>query len=257
MLELVTLVNQDRPGTTKQAVYAALRGLKKTEAIVTYKGVASLNLTWIYGRINFFALARQNYAKGEASEGSFIDLADREKIQYFFKSAVKADIFWTHALYLLLERSQPGEPVYLYNPHEWFLLARYDNESKFFRTINRQGHRVLLTAGADTYLDQYVRQYFDNDLSQYHMRDQPLFKDSNYYLNVLGDFLIEVWLDKKMIAKVEQCYQETKSWDAAAKQRLNAIVNIEGRMKLVISRNHAKAERIKKMLRRNFILKSR
>jgi len=255
MLDLVKMIQSDRPNTTKQAVYAAIRVLKKTEQILTYKGMASLNLTWLNSMVNYFDLARHNYVKGKASQGSFIDLEDKEKIKYYFKNPIKADVFWTHALFLLVERNSQNEPVFLYNPHEWFLLARNENEQNVFKTIIRKGHRLLLTAGNNQFLDKYIRKYFDNNLSQYHIKEKPLFLENNYYLNIVGDFIIEVWLDKKMADKIDKFYQETKAWDEGIYERLKNIVDIESRMKIVISKNHRKAEKIKNSLKKYFVLK--
>jgi hypothetical protein len=256
MLDLVGKIQQDRPKTTKQAVYAALRVLKKNEQIVTYKGTAALNLTWLNAMADYFDLAKHNYSEGNFEQGNFIDLADKEKIKYHFQSAVKADIFWTHALFLLVEKAKSGEPVFIYNPHEWFLLARNENESQVFKTINQKNHAVLLTSGKATFLDRHVRKYFDNDLSQYNLKEKPLFEKNNYYLNIIGDFLIEVWLDEKIADKVEEIYQQTISWDDAVVEKLKNILALEKKMKIVISRNKKKADKIKRSLKNDFVIKA-
>jgi hypothetical protein len=257
MLDLVKMIKIDRPKTTKQAVYAALRILKKSEQILTYKGMASLNLTWLNSMVNYFILAKHNYIKGERDQNGFIDLEDKEKIKYYFNNSIKADIFWTHALYLLVERNKQGEPVFLYNPHEWFLLVRNENEQNVFKTINRKGHQILLTTGDNLFLDKYVRKYFDNNLSQYNTREKPLFIENNYYINIIGDFLIEVWLDKKMSDKIDYFYKNTGAWNEEAHKKLNTIINTESRMKIIISRNNKKAEKIKSSLKRHFLLKQK
>jgi hypothetical protein len=255
MLDLVKMIKEDRPNTTKQAVYAAIRGLKKNEQLLTYKGVASLNLTWLNSMVSYFDFAKHNYIEGEAGQGGFIDLEDREKIKYYFNNPIRADIFWTHALYLLAERSRPNEPVFIYNPHEWFMLARNENEQNIFKTINRGGRKILLTAGGNSFLDKYARKFFDNDLSQYYAKEKPMFNENNYYLNIVGDFLIEVWLDKKVADKIDKFYQEVLAWNEEAAEKLQKILSAEGRMKLAISRNHGKAEKIKNSLKKEFMLK--
>lgn len=255
MLDLVEKIKKDRPNTTKQAVYAAIRILKKSEQLLTYKGTASLNLTWLNSMVNYFLLAKHNYIKGGIDQNNFLDLEDREKIKYYFQSPIKADIFWTHVLYLLAERSMQNEPVFLYNPHEWFLLIRNENERNLFKTINRKNKQLFLTVGNRTFLDRYVKKYFDNNLSQYYAQEKPLFKENNYYLNIIGDFLIEVYLDKKIADKIEKFYQNTSSWTEDSYKELQKITNTEGQMKIVISKNHKKAEKIKTSLKKYFILK--
>jgi hypothetical protein len=254
MLDLVKRLQEDRSGTTKQAVYAALRVLKQNEQIITYKGLASLNITWLNQMINYFDFAKHSYVKGE-NNGSFIDLEDREKIKYYFQNSIKADIFWTHAYYLLMEQMKDDEPIFLYNPHEWFLLARNENEREVIKTTIEKGHPFLLTAGGNTFLDKYVRRYYDNELDQYYCMEEPPFEENNYYLNVIGDFLIEVWLDKDVAMKVEKFYQTIKTWNINIPLDLRKILNTKGRMRIVISRNHKKAEKIKKSFKKYFVLK--
>ncbi|MFZ4648794.1 MAG: hypothetical protein ACOYMB_04175 [Patescibacteria group bacterium] len=255
MLDLVKKLQEDRPKTTKQAVYAALRVLKQGEEIITYKGIASLNLSWLNSMASYFAFARHNYIKGEVAQENFIDLEDKEKIKYYFQNAIKGDIFWTHALYLIIERSETSEPFYLYNPHEWFLLARQENELQVFKTVIRKGHKVLLTTGNSTFLDRHVKNFFDNEKSQYHSLEKPLFDENNYYLNIIGDYLIEVWIDKKVADKMDNFYKENKEWKENIPEELKKIIDTESKMKIVISRNHDKTEKIKKSLKKYFVLK--
>ena len=68
-------------------------------------------------------------------------------------------------------------------------------------------------------------------------------------------FLIEVWLDKKMADQLDVFYKETDKWDEAANIKLQMIINTESKMRIVISRNHKKAERIINSLKRDFVIK--
>jgi hypothetical protein len=254
LVDLVEKIRNLRPKTTKQAVYSAIRSLTKDEIVVTYKGVASLSLTWLNAMTDYFDNARINFIKGEYSKGNFIDLADKEKIKYYFNDPIKTDVFWSHALYLLVEKHDNGLPVYIYNPHEWFLLIKHEHEKKIFERIVQKGHRLLLTTGCDTYLDKYVRIDFNNDQLQYFAREKPLFMKNNYYINIIGDFLIEVWLDQKMSDEIDLFYQKTTAWDEKNKAELMKIIQTEGRVKLTISRNRKKAMKIRNSLKRSFII---
>lgn len=252
-LNLVKAIQQDRPNTTKQAVYAALRALKAQEIVLTNKGISSLNITWVNQMVDYLNFTKNNYIAND-NQGSFLDLEDKEKIKYYFNTAHKGDVFWTHAYYLLLEGLAENEPVFLYNPHEWFLLARTENEKSAIEATINKGHAFLLTASGDTFLDKQVRKYFDGDKSQYNILKVPLFKENNYYLNIFGDFLIEAWLDQKIADKIEKFYQTTDQWNEDSEIKIKEIVNASGRMKMVISRNHVKAEKLKKTLRKYFAI---
>lgn len=252
-LELVEKVQKDRPKTTKQAVYAALRSLKSQEQILVFKGTASLDITWINQMASLLETTKNNYLRNN-NRGSFLNLEDKERIKYYFNDVHKADIFWTHAYYLLLEKLRPEEPVFLYNPHEWFLIARNENEEAVIKTTIQKGNHFLLTSGGNTFLDKHVSKYFDGDKSQYNILPKSLFKENNYYLNIFGDFIIEAWLDKAISEKVEKLYTTTTQWSENVRTKAEKILNANGRMRIVISRNKKKTEKIKKYLRKGFAL---
>jgi hypothetical protein len=205
---------------------------------------------------DYFTTVKKNYLQ-KGSQGNFLELGEKERIKYYFNDVHKADIFWTHAYFLLLETLRANEPVFLYNPHEWFLLARTENEKSVIESTIRQNHPFLITSGSTTFLDKSVRKYFDGDMSQYHTLKNPLYKENNYYINIFGDFLIEAWLDKNIATAVDLIYQSTEVWSETVAEDFKKVLNANGRMRIVISRNHQKAERLKKTLRKGFAISIR
>jgi len=251
---LIAEIRELRPKTTKQGVYAALRQLRREEIVVLHNKKASFNVRWLKQMDQFIKSAEQNYIESDFGRDNFLNLKDGEKISYFFSNPIDTDNFWGHALVILGESSVPSsEPAYLYNPHEWFLIARRESERECFDIITKK-RRLLLTSGAKTPLDRAVAIEFDGDRGQYHMLDTPLFPKNNYYLNIVGDFIIEVWIDSSIAAQIESLYRETEKLGDDTAEKLIRIVAGRGRSKLAISRNAKKAERLKKMLRKNFYI---
>lgn len=251
--KLIEKIRKDRPDTTKQAVYAALRQMKQQEVVLTIKGEALLNITWVNQMVAYLDSVKGSYVQEGNKQGSF-DLEDGERIKYYFNDAHKADIFWTHAYFLLLESLEADEPVFLYNPHEWFLLARTENEKSVIETTIQHGRHCLITAGGRTFLDKLVRRYFDGEKSQYNALEKPLFKENNYYINIFGDFLIEAWINKGVAERIEALYSDMDKWNEDSVDAFKDILDMSGRMRIVISRNHKKAERLKKTLKRGFAI---
>ena len=252
-LDLVAKIKEIRPQTTKQAVYAALRALNVDQSIVIAKGVASLNLSWLNEMNNFLESAKHSHT-GNLGSGNFLELEDKERIKYYFQTSEKTDIFWTHAYYLMIEQLKEGEPAFLYNPHEWFMLGRSHNEKALLQATVQKNIPFLMTVAGNTPLDKFAASNFDGTKSQYNMLTKPMFKENNYYLNIFGDFLIEVWLDKEIANEVEKLYQTATSFDEDAKEKIQKILSRQGRMRLVISRNHKKATKLKKTLARDFAI---
>lgn len=250
---LVESIQKKRPHTTKQAIYSALRKMKEEEIILSSKKVTSLHAIWLEKIEAYVEQARQSYSSVK-NIGNFLNLEDGDKIRYSFQDSYKTDVFWTHAYYLLLEKLLPGEPVYLYNPHEWFLLTKPENEQALIRATTEKNHPFLIAVGGNNWLDKKIRSEFGGDMSQCHLLREPLFSGS-YYCNVFGDFLVEVWIDKVVSQKIEDFYQTTSTWNSSDKERLEEILSQKGSTKLVISRNKKKADRIKASLRKYFAIK--
>lgn len=251
---LIQAIQRIRPQTTKQGVYAALRSLRHEEIIVTHNKQTSFNIRWLKQMGRFFMLAEQYHLTEHFTDNNFLNLKEGEAISYTFATPAQNDMFWGHALILLSESSIPAsEPVYLYNPHEWFLIARKESERDAIDIITKK-RRFLLTSGGNSPLDHAITGEFDGNRSQYHMLSKALFSKENYYCNVIGDFIIEAWIDKKTAHQIEQIYETSLGLDQEVRRGLISAIESKGRTKFSISRNAKKAEKLKKILKKNFYI---
>lgn len=250
--DLLSSVRKKRSGTTKQGMYAALRKLVKAEIVVKHKTQVSLNVTWLTKLDSFTSLASHFYSSN-ARSGSFLDLADGDRISYEFKSANSTDAFWIHLL-LLLE-TYPEAAFFAYNPHCWFFLVRPESERTLRDVIVRNKSQYLVTVGGKRPLDRAIKREFDGKRSQYAMRESPLFKKNNYYVNVIGDYVIEVWIDAAHAEAIERLYRSAESFTPDVEDELRDIINAKGKTKLVVSRDKKKAEKLRRMLAKPFYVR--
>lgn len=250
---LLSVVRKKRPGTTKQGMYAALRKLIKAEIVVKHKAQVSLNVTWLTKLDSFASLASHFYSSN-ARSGSFLDLADGDRISYEFKSANATDAFWIHVLLLLIE-AYPEAVFLAYNPHCWFFLVRPESERTLRDVIIRKKSQYLVMVGGKRPLDRAIRKEFDGKRSQYAMRESPLFKKNNYYVNVIGDYVIEVWVDAAHAEAIERLYRSAESFVPEVEDELRDIINSKGKTKLVVSRDKKKAEKLRRMLAKPFYVR--
>lgn len=251
---LIEDIKKHRPKTTKQGVYASLRALRKNEAVVLHGGFVSLNTVWLDKMSDYFSVAMRAYTSSSVRADAVFNLQEGDSIQYYFKDPVVTDAFWSHIFYLLTAITSKTEPVFLYNPHEWFLLARTENEKSLMNNVTEQGKLYFMTVGNKYPLDRYVSKYFDGVRTQFFMADKKFFPKNNYYLNIIGDYLIEVWLDLAITKKIENFYKEAGEFSAEKQKELQLIISQRGRSKLKISRNDKKAARLKKVLGGAFYL---
>lgn len=255
---LVKKISLLRLRATKQAVYSAIRKLKKVEIVVVHGQIVSLNSLWINKMSDFFAEARHRYSLGTAETEGFLAIADGDKITYNFKDPATADAFWGHAFDILAGVMEKTEPIYIYNPHEWFLLAREESETTLFKRITDEKRQILITTPGQSALDKHVKKFFDGTYAQYYLAPHHQFKKPNYYVNIFGDFIIEAWIDEKTHEKIENFYKNHETFDEEAKKEIQNIIGSQGKNKISISRNKEKAEKLKKTLGKEFyIIKSK
>lgn len=256
-IELLEKIRKARPSTTKQGFYQALRKLKKDEVAIVYAKRVSLSHIWINKMADYFRKAESMYASTSSPSDDFLKLADGDKISYTFKNPDLTDQFWGHAFGILNNATSEHEALYMYDPHEWFFLARHASERLLFDEVLDRGKEIYMIVGGKTPLDKYVSKEFDNKKSFYYMTEEKLFPKSNYYVNIFGDFLIEVWLDQKTERAINEFYKTTSEWSSDAEIALKEIIRTRGKNKLTISRNKHKADKIKRIFKKYFVIKKK
>lgn len=246
--DLLGEIQKTRKTTTKQALYAALRKLKKQEIIIMNNMNISLSSVWVIRMAEFFQTAKYMYTKSVSADDGFLNLADGEKISYSFADAHTADVFWGHAFHLFTEIFPVDRPLYIYNPHQWFVIARAESEKTLIKSISQTGRKMYVLAGSRDSIDIQIASEFNQENIQYHATGDIVFEKRNYYVNTIGDFIIEAYLDEDVTVRVDQFYKNTKTLNETNREQLENLVKNSGKTKLVISRNHKKAAKIQKTI---------
>lgn len=250
---LLEKIQEKRPGTTKQAFYQTLRKLKKEEVVVVRGKRVSLSHIWISNMSEFFEAVRINYSGNTGAGEEFLLLGNGEKISYSFKNPHTTDIFWGHAFGILLSRVDKKTPICIYNPHEWFMVAREESEKKLFSQIKNEGKVLQILVGEREELDIKTGEWFLAQKLQYFATKEKIFDKRNYYINIFDDFIIEAWLDPKTTKELDDFYVKNKILNEVSKKELENIVSKKGTNKLTISRNKRKAQKVRNIFKKYFI----
>jgi hypothetical protein len=254
---LIEKLKKAHPKLTKQGVYTALRKLQKQEVITTHNGSVSLNALWLSRAEQFIVSAQRHYQKPKIVTGHFATLQEGERVQYTFSNPIAADVFWNHALTIVADVTPLNEPFVAYNPHCWFFIAHTESERQLARHFNKKQRQYLITVGSNTPLDQAIKKEFDGIQRQYYMRDEPLYPQKPYYyLNIVGDFVMEVWMDRTIAGTLEKFYKQMTAPTQEVQAQLRQMMSTRGKTKLVISRNEKKATARKKTLLKTFYVPS-
>lgn len=253
-VELIKRIQTKRPSTTKQGVYRALRKLKKDEEVIIHGKSVSLNLQWVRKMSEFYSLAQFYYASKLGSPDHFLNISGREKVVYYFKNLNVMDIFASHVLHMLDGVVPAREPIYVYNPHEWFAYARKEAEAMLVDAFTESKRAILITSTHRTPLDLALKQRFHADALQYYITEKAISQKDNYYFAIFGDYLIELFLDERTSADIDAFYKAVMIFDEKAEQTLAAIITKTGKNKVTISKNMRKIEIYKRHLAKNFYI---
>lgn len=249
---LIESLQRIRPGTTKQAVYAALRNLRLEEKITVHGKHVSLSRIWVAKMAKFFSNASRSYTAMAISDDGFLNLEPGDRIVYNFKNPITADVFWAHAFDLLAEITPKHTPIHIWNPHEWFFLAHHESERALFDRVIESGKQIFLMCGNKDPLDRYIAKEFDGERAQYYMTNEKIFPRSNYYVNVFGTYILEVFIDEKTANAIDIFYKTTPLWNLVAQEKLQKIFIEHTKTRITISNNERRAEKIKRQITKPF-----
>jgi hypothetical protein len=161
---------------------------------------------------------------------------------------------WGHAFMLLLERTHKEIPVMIYNPHSWFPIVRYVSEKTIFQSLFDNGYRAYFSFAGKGELDRDICKKFVEPIGHSFSTGVELGFKKGKYLNVVGDYIIEVELDESVAEDIDKYFTKYPTLQEADAKELQAIVARRGRNRLILSRNFKKAHRLRSRLAKDFFI---
>ncbi len=253
-LDLIEEIKDLRPGTSKQGVYDVLKLLDKEEVITVNKSIVSFNVNWLRKLIRFSLDAQGAYCQNTSFNDYFINLEEGAKIKYQFSNIASLCNYWTHAVATLMQTLPKGEYLYSYNPHIWFVYKNIEDDLSFLDNYYETDRLLLSLIGSNSKLNEVSKKIIQSNNTQCYLLDKPIFEKSNYHVNIFGDFVFEVWIDEKAMAKINALYKKERKLDLKMLKKIQAIANLKGKNKLVLSRNKKKADRLRKKIKKYFYI---
>lgn len=256
-VDLVEEIQKVRKGSTKQGVYKALRVLIEDKIVVKYRRNLMLNQIWLNKISKFLKQTDKNYLLKE-KQNEKIDtldwMKDGSKISYVFNSYDALDRFHSHTFSLIIKKTDPQAAIYVYNPHEWFVLKTNlkENEDYLFDWLKERDRQMYFTIGHGTVLDKNFRKNYSSEEFEIAIDEKTCYAE-NHYINVIGDYVIEMKNDIVFAKKLNAIYESSKSEDEAS-EKIKKLLRIKHGIKMVLSRDGNKAKKIKAKLGKNFLI---
>ncbi len=246
---LVDLVQSKRPGTTKQAVYAALRLLAQSEAIAKAGGKYYVSRVWIQRVYELFDVQKKRELIGEA----IFALKEGKSFSYRYPNLAICDTYWAH-LFKVLTDWVPSEcPIFAWHPHPIFSIWRRDIEVSIFAEFERENKHCYFISGGNTVLDQRWKKTWGNKRVALNTDIKRTFA-SNYFLNVVQDFVIEVFVDQRLANLIEGFFQKYQKLDEKNIAEFESYFDRPYPVRIKISRKKKKAALLRKRMARDFYI---
>lgn len=247
--ELLVLIQERRGKTTKQAMYTVLGNFLEHEVIAKIGSKYYVSKLWIDKISSLLQIDNQ-----QIEQESIFQLKDKESISYKFPSLLSCDTYWAHLFNILVEWVPRDIPIFVWNPHEWFIIGRNNEEKEIFKLLQKHRKKAFYSVAGNTSLDISFKKNCSNELLSININNELSFKQ-NYYLNIFGDYIIEVYLDKKLAENIEKFYQEYTKLTRENIAFFEKLIGEKYPVRMKISKNIDKAESLKKKLSKDFYLK--
>ncbi len=242
--ELIKRVSQKRGGVTKQGIYRVLRKLKRDGKIVIYKSSVSINALWMEKLRSITKVSSETSMFGDLSS-----LKKEEKVVIEARGLVETDALWSEAFINVENKIAPKYPLYLYNPHNWTILAQPEIDRIHADRLRHKQRPIFLSIGGRTLLDKETIQLASRE--KIHCSLSSLFK-SPHFIAVIGDYVISIKLSREGSALLDEVFRE----HALPKEAAREIKVVDGkiRAKIFIENDPAEAKGLKKKIARDFFI---
>lgn len=239
---------QEEITVTKQGFYRALRELLKDEVVTKHKQTVLLNTVWLNKLQNFVTDVDTNYL-AKASEQVF-SLSEGDSMTFKFKSVLDLDMLWMHYFYMLAKQSDT--PILFNSHHEFWSLFRSDMQSQMYAWIKANNKKTYYVIGSKTLMDIETTKPHKQYGLEIAYEDKPS-TNPNTGITVMGDYIFNTVLDNTTTKAIDELYRKYQKWEPAVEKELQEIIGRIRRSKVVIERNHKKAELLRKKLMKYFV----
>lgn len=240
--QLIVAVALLRGTVTKQGIYRCLRKLIKEKKIIEHKSVLQINIFWINQLENFISNRKISDLVVRTTQ-----LKLGEKISLKVTGLLHADMIWSNIFSEFETLIEKERPMYVYNPHNWFIFINEETEKIHAERITKK-RRIFYSIKGKTALDNVSIKLMKN------INITGSSASKNYgddYIVVIDDYILYLSLSKKSNIIIDDLFEETKK-ELFQKQFLSIENRIPG--KIIIERNSTKAMAWKKKISSDFYI---
>lgn len=226
---------------TKQGVYRVLRQFEKEGRIIRLRKYVAVNLMWVQDEI-------EKLASLTSVPQLFFERFDTKRI-YRVNTLEELDQLWGQLFVLLLSSlKEPIRHALFYDLHNYTYIHKVPVVEWYIRELYKKAPKICLLVGSLSPLDAILKKKLKNIAM--HLTE----KKWQYFIAIIGDYVIYNYLDKKVWGRVDRVFEGTHI--EGAREELLFLSQIKGNYKIVVEKNPEKVAEITKYFKKFFVLPS-
>jgi hypothetical protein len=228
---------------TPQAFYKIFSKLKEEEVLTVSRDLVSLSAVWVQREINRInAIAHAYGVSGHQIYGNL--LQGSVKKVYKFKTLRELDLFWVHAILMIMQGAYKNKPILSLLPHHWFDLLRPETNTVWYQLLGKHVPHFNVLTHATSSEKKHIKMV-DVKKHEIMFNENPLNQTEATYLNVVGDMVFEARLDQGAVSAIREAMQG-KIFNR------EQLIDRLGKYQLSIERNPKRADTIRKKVQKYF-----
>lgn len=244
-------------GITVKSLHSRINEERELSLRAVYKAANKLIDEGVLLKVGKQIIVDQEWARHVAEllgSSSIPILSNKERVVYTFISVEHLDSFWK-TIMLPLENSSSARETFFYNPHNFwaYLPARKQSEDAYYRHFLNTETYGFFTVGGDSEADREFKREYQNEHLQIDLRDIKPFRRTDH-ITLVNSLIITVRLAKGISERIDKLYASGESINDIL-PKIIEICRKPGKIRFTIENNSTKAEKLRKILARNFYFK--
>jgi len=239
---------------SKQAFYKSLRKLLDEEAVIKQGQFISLSKQWILKKEKELTEIHVGYKTGSIAQAT-LSLHEGEHISYVVDSIKRLDLLLLENLHYVAEIAKP-KIVFIWDAHEFFVLARPKQSELFLETMKKQKTLVVVAVEKPSALDKnYILPKMSrSDYCLFGMSCKNPFTSRTFSVNIIGSIVITVVLGSKTRDRIGRLYSQKYENAYEVDVEIAKILSLKDRHKITIQKNSELAKKLKRKISSDFVI---
>ena len=237
---------------TYQAVRKAIESLMDKKILKREEKSYKINKQWIFETKSFFDSLLLKYEEGR----KFLKISpefnkDNYSI-YTFNTLLDLDNFWGDIMLYWVDHIKSEEPreFIAVGHYSWWMLINFGRETKIFEYYNKKKIKSSFILWKNNCLNKWAIKIYKNLKLKCSISENKQ-EDEHSSINVMGDTIIQVQYDKKIIEKLRRFFEQNKSIQEAKIEEITKLAHAPCEIKFILYKNKSLAKTLRESYKKH------